>query len=115
MLEGQKTHQKLKEKFLYIVSSRSDNYNNNHQQFDDQQATGNEGYGIEGISNSQYELSDEQILPVKNESYGVGNFAARLVSKLFPELFGLDCLRLKYIWYGGGAFASSNFVGSAKA
>lgn len=100
MLEGEKTHQKLTEKLLYIVSRRRENYSKNQQQFEDQQATGN---GIERISNSQYELSDEQILSTKNDSCGAGNFAARLVSKLFPELFGLDWLRLKYNWYGGGA------------
>jgi hypothetical protein len=35
-------------------------------------------------------------------SFNAGHFACKLTQRLFPELFGVDNLRLQFNWHGGG-------------
>ncbi|XP_060046666.1 BEN domain-containing protein 3 [Erinaceus europaeus] len=43
-----------------------------------------------------YLLSDKEVREIVQQSLSVGNFAARLLVRLFPELFTADNLRLQY-------------------
>ncbi|KAG8444702.1 hypothetical protein GDO86_009755 [Hymenochirus boettgeri] len=45
---------------------------------------------------SLYTLSDKEIRDIVQQSLSVGNFAARLLVRLFPELFTPENLRLQY-------------------
>lgn len=45
---------------------------------------------------SLYLLSDKEIRDIVQQSLSVGNFAARLLVRLFPELFTTENLRLQY-------------------
>lgn len=45
---------------------------------------------------SMYLLSDSEVREIVQQSLSVGNFAARLLVRLFPELFTQDNLRLQY-------------------
>ncbi|KAJ8289363.1 hypothetical protein GJAV_G00000440 [Gymnothorax javanicus] len=45
---------------------------------------------------SAYLLSDAEVREIVQQSLSVGNFAARLLVRLFPELFTQDNLRLQY-------------------
>lgn len=45
---------------------------------------------------SMYLLSDTEVREIVQQSLSVGNFAARLLVRLFPELFTQDNLRLQY-------------------
>lgn len=45
---------------------------------------------------SVYLLSDAEVREIVQQSLSVGNFAARLLVRLFPELFTQDNLRLQY-------------------
>ncbi|KAM3930345.1 BEN domain-containing protein 3 [Leptodactylus fuscus] len=45
---------------------------------------------------SAYLLSDKEIRDIVQQSLSVGNFAARLLVRLFPELFTSENLRLQY-------------------
>lgn len=45
---------------------------------------------------SLYLLSDKEVREIIQQSLSVGNFAARLLVRLFPELFTSDNLRLQY-------------------
>lgn len=45
---------------------------------------------------SVYLLSDTEVREIVQQSLSVGNFAARLLVRLFPELFTQDNLRLQY-------------------
>ncbi|KAJ6660284.1 hypothetical protein lerEdw1_017984 [Lerista edwardsae] len=45
---------------------------------------------------SLYLLSDKEVREIVQQSLSVGNFAARLLVRLFPELFTSDNLRLQY-------------------
>ncbi|KAJ3612726.1 hypothetical protein NHX12_018984 [Muraenolepis orangiensis] len=45
---------------------------------------------------SVYLLSDMEVREIVQQSLSVGNFAARLLVRLFPELFTLENLRLQY-------------------
>ncbi|XP_043921410.1 BEN domain-containing protein 3 [Protopterus annectens] len=45
---------------------------------------------------SAYLLSDKEIREIVQQSLSVGNFAARLLLRLFPELFTSENLRLQY-------------------
>lgn len=52
--------------------------------------------------NSTYALDETKLETIKRSGANAGNFAAKLVVEMFPELFGLTNLRLRYNWYGGG-------------
>uniref|UniRef100_A0A8C9Q435 BEN domain containing 3 n=1 Tax=Spermophilus dauricus TaxID=99837 RepID=A0A8C9Q435_SPEDA len=45
---------------------------------------------------SPYLLSDKEVREIVQQSLSVGNFAARLLVRLFPELFTAENLRLQY-------------------
>ncbi|XP_069462669.1 BEN domain-containing protein 3 [Ambystoma mexicanum] len=45
---------------------------------------------------SSYMLSDKEVREIVQQSLSVGNFAARLLVRLFPELFTTENLRLQY-------------------
>ncbi|KAM4865918.1 BEN domain-containing protein 3 [Thomomys bottae] len=45
---------------------------------------------------SPYLLSDKEVREIVQQSQSVGNFAARLLIRLFPELFTAENLRLQY-------------------
>ncbi|KAM8953359.1 BEN domain-containing protein 3 [Pelodytes ibericus] len=45
---------------------------------------------------SMYVLNDKEIRDIVQQSLSVGNFAARLLVRLFPELFTTENLRLQY-------------------
>ncbi|XP_053566571.1 BEN domain-containing protein 3 isoform X2 [Bombina bombina] len=45
---------------------------------------------------SMYVLSDKEVRDIVQQSLSVGNFAARLLVRLFPELFTQENLRLQY-------------------
>nr|7V9G_A Chain A, BEN domain-containing protein 3 [Mus musculus]7V9G_D Chain D, BEN domain-containing protein 3 [Mus musculus]7V9G_G Chain G, BEN domain-containing protein 3 [Mus musculus]7V9G_J Chain J, BEN domain-containing protein 3 [Mus musculus] len=45
---------------------------------------------------SPYLLSDKEVREIVQQSLSVGNFAARLLVRLFPELFTTENLRLQY-------------------
>ncbi|XP_060570938.1 uncharacterized protein LOC132729236 [Ruditapes philippinarum] len=47
-------------------------------------------------------INEEELRQVHRDSNNAGHFAALLVKKLFPELYGPTNLRLNYNWYGGG-------------
>ena len=50
----------------------------------------------------EYHLSEEILSSLYKCSSNPGNFALKLVIRLFPELFGPDNLRLDFNYYGGG-------------
>ncbi|KAK3104907.1 hypothetical protein FSP39_012965 [Pinctada imbricata] len=48
-----------------------------------------------------HRIEMETLRGINSRSFGAGNFAKRLTVRLFPELFGVDDLRLQYSFYGG--------------
>uniref|UniRef100_A0AAV2JBG6 BEN domain-containing protein n=1 Tax=Knipowitschia caucasica TaxID=637954 RepID=A0AAV2JBG6_KNICA len=55
-----------------------------------------ESFGHEFPVPSLYLLSDSEVREIVQQSLSVGNFAARLLVRLFPELFTQENLRLQY-------------------
>uniref|UniRef100_A0A8C5W6Y5 BEN domain containing 3 n=1 Tax=Leptobrachium leishanense TaxID=445787 RepID=A0A8C5W6Y5_9ANUR len=56
---------------------------------------------------SIYILNDKEIRDIVQQSLSVGNFAARLLVRLFPELFTAENLRLQYNHSGAPALEDS--------
>ena len=50
----------------------------------------------------EYEIDLMSLRQINTDSKGPGNFAKKLVEKLFPELFGPDNLRNSFSYNGGG-------------
>lgn len=63
---------------------------------------------------SDYAIDSDVLREMARESSSAGNFAAHLMQKLFPELFGVANLRFQYNWYGGGVLKKKELCRACK-